>query len=126
MFLPYQGRRALVTGGAGFIGSHLVRRLIEWGAEVVVLDDLSTGHRANVPDATRFVEGSILDDRALSVAMDGASVVFHLAAIVSVADSVERPEHCHLVNVEGTVRVLEAARHAGRCDFVVITDASAS
>ena len=82
--------RALVTGGAGFIGSNLVRALLAEGAEVVVLDDLSTGSRANleeVADHVELVEGSILDADALKRAVTGASRVFHLAAQVSVPAS---------------------------------------
>jgi len=107
----------LVTGGAGFIGGHLVRRL-QTHAPVNVLDNLTTGHRdrlAGLP--CHFFEGSILDRNILSEAMRDVTHVFHLAAIVSVSESVENPTDCQQINVEGTRRVLEAAAQAGakRC-----------
>ena len=102
--------RALVTGGAGFIGSNLVDALLARGDEVTVLDDLSTGKRQNVGAAVRFVEGSILDgalDEAFGQA--AAEVCFHLAAQADVPTSVARPDFDAEVNVVGTVRVLKAA-----------------
>ena len=103
--------RALVTGGAGFIGSNLVDALVARGDDVVVLDDLSSGKRSNVNPAARFVEGSILMD-ALDEAMRDAEVCFHLAAQADVPTSVARPEFDAQVNVVGTVRVLAAAGDA--------------
>ena len=103
--------RALVTGGAGFIGSNLVDALVARGDDVVVLDDLSSGKRSNVNPATRFVEGSILTD-ALEEAMRDAEICFHLAAQADVPTSVARPEFYAQVNVLGTVRVLAAAGDA--------------
>jgi UDP-glucose 4-epimerase len=102
--------RVLVTGGAGFIGSNLVDALLARGDEVVVLDDLNSGRRENVPAAARFVEGSILD-RALGEAFREADpeVCFHLAAQADVPTSVARPDFDAEVNVVGTVRVLEMA-----------------
>ncbi|CAG1010775.1 UDP-glucose 4-epimerase [Phycisphaerales bacterium] len=109
----FRGKTVLVTGGAGFIGSHLAARLIALGARVRVLDDLSTGHAHNVPDGSELITGSILDESALRHAVIGASVVFHQAAMVSVPQSVEHPERCLAINVQGTQRVLIAARDAG-------------
>jgi UDP-glucose 4-epimerase len=103
--------RAIVTGGAGFIGSNLVDALVARGDEVVVLDDLSTGKRSNVNPAARFVEGSILTD-ALGEAIRDAEVCFHLAAQADVPTSVARPDHDAQINVVGTVRVLAAAGDA--------------
>jgi UDP-glucose 4-epimerase len=107
--------KALVTGGAGFIGHHLVRGLLERGHEVTVLDDFSSGSQGRlsaVRDRVRLVEGSVLDDGALDDALAGRDVVFHLAAIASVARSLEEPRLTHAVNVEGTIAVvLAAARH---------------
>jgi UDP-glucose 4-epimerase len=102
--------RALVTGGAGFIGSNLVDALLARGDQVVVLDDLSTGKRENVDAAAQLVEGSILDD-ALGEAVREArpEVCFHLAAQADVPTSVARPDFDAEVNVVGTVRVLAAA-----------------
>jgi len=112
----YGDRPVLVTGGAGFIGSHLVRGLVAAGAEVRVIDDLSHGHRANlasVEGSIRFVEASILDRPALDAVMDGADLVFHEAALASVPASIERPRDYHAVNVDGTLEVLEASRRHG-------------
>jgi nucleoside-diphosphate-sugar epimerase len=109
----YCGRAVLVTGGAGFIGSHLARRLAALGAEVRVLDDLSTGQRANLPsEGVRFIEASVLDDDPLREAVRGCDCIFHEAAMVSVPLSVEQPEQCAAINITGTERVLEAARDA--------------
>ena len=109
----------LVTGGAGFIGSHLVRRLSARGA-VSVLDDLSSGKVENLAgvDCTLF-QGSILDTSPLTKACAGVTHVFHLAALVSVPESVSHPARCHEINVEGTRRVLAAAAQAGAKRFVL-------
>jgi UDP-glucose 4-epimerase len=107
--------RCVVTGGAGFIGSHLVDRLVADGHDVAVLDDLSTGCLENLArsfDRVRFVRADVRDRSALAEAMRGAEVVFHQAALAAVARSVDRPEHVHAVNVDGTLRVLVAARDA--------------
>jgi UDP-glucose 4-epimerase len=101
--------RAVVTGGAGFIGSNLVDRLVERGDDVVAVDDLSTGKRENLNAAATFVERDIRD----GLDPGRADVVFHLAAQADVMTSVARPDHDAEVNVVGTVKVLEAARQAG-------------
>lgn len=110
------GRTFLVTGGAGFIGSHIVRRLAGSGGRVRVLDALTTGDRANLAgidgDVT-LIEGDIRDRGALLRAIAGAEYVFHLAALVSVPESVERPEENLAVNIAGTQQLLMAAREAG-------------
>jgi len=108
----FRNRRCLVTGGAGFIGSHLVDALVELGAAVTILDDLSGGDRRNLNPAARFIEGSILDPRAIASAIQGCELVFHQAAKVSVPASVADPVSYFRVNVEGTQTVLEAARQA--------------
>jgi UDP-glucose 4-epimerase len=106
--------RALVTGGAGFIGSTLADALQARGDEVLVLDDLSTGRRGNL-DGPALLEGSILDPDDLEAAFARAEpdVVFHLAAQIDVRRAVADPAFDARVNVEGTIRVLEAARAAG-------------
>lgn len=112
----YANRNVCVTGGAGFIGSHVTTLLASLGSNVTVLDDLSQGLRENLKDVARpvrLVEGSILDPKAVKDAMAGAEVVFHLAALVSVPKSVEEPERYYDVNAMGTLRVMEAARAAG-------------
>jgi nucleoside-diphosphate-sugar epimerase len=112
-FNVLRGARALVTGGAGFIGSHLADALIKHGAEVVVLDNLDGGSGENVPQAARFIQGSILDSDVVASASAGCQYVFHLAALGSVPRSVAEPRRFHDVNVTGTLNVLEAARTAG-------------
>lgn len=107
-------RRVLVTGGAGFIGSHVVATLEDQGRDVTVLDDLSTGRRANLAGRrARFVHGSIADPAALSDAFADVGKVVHLAALPSVARSVERPIDTHHACATGTLMVLDAARQRG-------------
>ena len=107
-------RRVLVTGGAGFIGSHVVELLERSGREVTVLDDLSTGKRGNLDGRkARFVHGSILDATALADAFADVDKVVHLAALPSVARSVERPIDSHHACATGTLMVLDAARQRG-------------
>jgi UDP-glucose 4-epimerase len=101
--------RSLVTGGAGFIGSHVAEGLLARGDEVVVLDDLSNGKRENLPEGARFVEGDICDSQNGLFAEFRPEVCFHLAAQVDVRVSVARPEHDGRVNILGTVQLLEAA-----------------
>lgn len=106
----------LVTGGAGFIGSHLVDQLIQEGKTVRVLDDLSTGLASNLSHhqgKVELIEGSILDETAVSQAVEGVEVIYHLAALASVARSVENPLVSHAACATGTVMVLDAARRAG-------------
>ena len=105
--------RVLVTGGAGFIGSHLADALAARGDDVVVLDNLETGYRSNVPAGARLVEGDVTDPAAVADAVDGAAAVFHLAAARSVQRSVEAPLETDRVNTSGTLTVLECARRAG-------------
>ena len=101
----------VVTGGAGFIGANLCRRLTADGHAVTVLDDLSSGSRANLDGLdVELVEGSILDRAALDAAMQDATAVVHLAARTSVPRSVDEPVATHTVNATGTLEVLEAAR----------------
>ncbi|MGD9309413.1 MAG: SDR family oxidoreductase [Desulfosarcina sp.] len=107
---------ALVTGGAGFIGSHLVDELVQNECRVKVLDNLSTGHRRNIDhlaDQIDFTEGDIRDTGVLDKVIVGCDVVFHQAAVVSVSQSVDDPIHSCEVNDLGTVRVLDASRRAG-------------
>lgn len=107
--------KTLVTGGAGFIGSNLVRQLLADGHDVVVLDNFLSGHRSNLAPfiEARIIEGDTRDDAAVGKAMDGVEVVFHLAASVGNKRSIEHPVLDAEINVIGTLKVLEAARHAG-------------
>ena len=106
--------KALVTGGAGFIGSNVVRLLAEEGYDTVVLDNLSTGYRQNLDLRwqVHLIEGDVRDAALVSKLMDGVELVFHLAASVGNTRSIENPVEDSDVNVLGTLRVIEAARRA--------------
>jgi UDP-glucose 4-epimerase len=124
----------LITGGAGFIGSNLVEAVLRLGDDVVVLDDFSTGRRANLDRAGEWsaegggrytlVEGDIRDEATVRRAMDGADYVLHQAAIPSVQRSVEDPMTTNDVNVRGTLVLLEQARRAGVHRFVSASSSS--
>jgi len=107
--------KTLVTGGAGFIGSNIVRLLLEGGHEVTVLDNLLSGYRCNLDpfSEVRFIEGDVRASGTVAQAVDGVEVIFHLAASVGNLRSIENPILDSEVNVIGTLRVLEAARSAG-------------
>jgi len=100
--------RILVTGGAGFIGSHIAAALVD-NNEVIVLDNLSSGHYENIPTEVTFIESDVRDVEALS-GVDDIDLIFHEAAVVSVAESVSHPQACHEVTTDGTIQVLEFAR----------------
>jgi UDP-glucose 4-epimerase len=110
---------ALVTGGAGFIGSHLTRALLASGRQVTVLDNLSVGRREVVPDAARFVHGDIRDERAVADALTGVDGIFHLAAQVTIRGSFDRFYEDLDTNVMGTARLLRAADPAAIKWFVL-------
>jgi len=106
--------RVLVTGGVGFIGSHLIRVLVRAGHQVRVLDNLSTGSVENlayVLDAIEFVRGDVRDYGAVEYAVRGVDAVVHLAALIDVAESVEKPDLYFDVNVRGTYNVAKASRN---------------
>ena len=115
---------ALVTGGAGFIGSHLVDALVGRGDRVRVLDDLSTGRRENVNPGAELVEGSVADAGAVARAVAGVEVVFHLGALGAVARSVADPRASNTANVVGTLNVLTEARDAGARRIVFASSSS--
>lgn len=104
---------ALVTGGAGFIGSHIASGLIKSGARVRIIDDLSTGYRENIAEIggdVDFIQGSLADEAVLRKAIEGVELVFHEAAIPSVPRSVENPRQTHIASVDSTFSLLLAAR----------------
>lgn len=107
--------RCLITGGAGFIGSNLAKKLLEDSNEVIVLDNLISGYRSNLEALTsvRFIEGDIRDEATVAAAIEGCEVLFHLAASVGNQRSIDYPLEDAEINVMGTVKVLEAARRAG-------------
>ncbi len=103
----------VVTGGAGFIGSHIAGTVAATGAKVRIVDDLSTGHRENLEELSgdiEFFEGSVADSALMNKALQDVEVVFHEAAIPSVPRSVEEPEQTHIASVDGTFNLLLAAR----------------
>jgi UDP-glucose 4-epimerase len=105
--------RVLVTGGCGFIGHHLVERLLALGARVTVLDDLSSGRADRLPDGAELVVGSVADGELVERLVKGCDGCFHLAAIASVTRSFSEFLYCHDVNLTGTVAVLNGVRHCG-------------
>lgn len=121
-------RTFLVTGGAGFIGSHIAEALVRRGDAVRVLDNLSTGFRSNLEhlgDRVEFVEGDLLDYRLLEEMVDGVDCVFHQAALASVPRSVERPLDTHAACATGTLNLLDASRRAGVRRLVYAASSSA-
>lgn len=128
----FKGRTVCVTGGAGFIGRHLSEALLELGATVQVIDDLSNSEIDGVaelvdrhPGRARFVYGSILDPSSLREAVMGADTVFHLAAMGSVPRSIAEPERTMAVNATGTLRVAQECRRAGVRRWVYAASSSA-
>lgn len=117
--------RFVVTGGAGFIGSHLVKKLLMLGHDVVVYDDLSMGKRERVPDDATFVCADICDIEELSDAIRGADGIFHLAAKVSVRSSVERFVDDAQVNIFGTLNLLRAVKEVGGVVRIVFASSMA-
>ena len=120
--------RVLVTGGAGFIGSHIAHRLLGDGHEVVILDNFSTGRRENIAaieaPGLRVVEGDVRDEKTVRACVEGCALVYHEAAVVSVPYTVEHPQESHDVNIQGTLNVLQAAR-AAKCKRVVFASSAA-
>lgn len=114
----------LVTGGAGYIGAHVVRAMIEDGQQVVVVDDLSTGDPNRIPSGARFVRGSVLDRAVLSEALRGVTGVVHIAAKKQVGESVAEPLHYYRENVGGLMTLLELCREQGVQRFVFSSSAA--
>jgi nucleoside-diphosphate-sugar epimerase len=118
----------LVTGGAGFIGSNLARKLVNVGEEVIILDDFSSGKRENLEDLkdhAEIMEGDICDIATVRKAIEGVRYVLHHAAVVSVIRSVKDPARTNAVNVDGTLNCLLAAREAGVDRFIFAASSSA-
>jgi UDP-glucose 4-epimerase len=114
--MKFAGRAVFVTGGAGFIGSHIVHNLLAQGAsQVTIFDNLSTGFRALIPDDSRvtFVQGDLLDQALLTRAMKGQEFVFHMAANADIKDNLTSPRKCVDQNIVATQNVLEAMRQSG-------------
>lgn len=103
--------KILVTGGAGFIGYHLVKKLIQGGNQVIILDDLSSGQKDNILDNCHYIDGSILDIAHIKQAFQGIDLCYHLAAIPSVQKSIQEWLPSHNVNLTGTINVFHEAAH---------------
>ena len=112
----YKNKKVVVTGGCGFIGSHIAQRLVKLGARVTIIDNLTSGSIDNIAefrDNVKLIERSITDRDACNEAITGNEIVFHLAAFVSVPASVEDPKTCHSTNVDGTFNILYTAKKHG-------------
>ena len=116
--------KILVTGGAGYIGSVLVNKLIEQGHEVNVIDDLSNGFRENIDRRAKFTEGSILDKGNLNQALEGVEVVYHLAAKIRVEEGEAKPELYKKVNIEGTLDLIKACVDKKIAKFIFASTAA--
>ena len=116
--------KILVTGGAGYIGSVLVNKLIEQGHEVIVIDDLSNGFRENIDRRAKFTEGSILDKGNLNQALEGVEVVYHLAAKIRVEEGEAKPELYKKVNIEGTLDLIKACVDKKIAKFIFASTAA--
>jgi UDP-glucose 4-epimerase len=123
----YRNKSVLITGGCGFIGSHIAEALVQLQARVTILDDLSTGSLHNIASIRNkidFIQGSITDLACCMRAAQNVDIIFHLAAMVSVQQSMEQSALCHAINVQGTINVLEAAR-AYRVKRLLLASSSA-
>jgi nucleoside-diphosphate-sugar epimerase len=115
----------LITGGAGFIGSHIARALLQQGANVRILDNFSSGKRENLSGLdVEIIEGDLRDVSCVADAVRGMNIIFHEAAFVSVPESMEKPQECFDVNVTGTSMLFEAARKAGVNRVVIASSAA--
>ena len=115
----------LITGGAGFIGSHITRALLEQGADVRILDNFSSGRRENLKGLdVEIIAGDLRDAACVTEAVRGVNIIFHEAAFVSVPESMEKPQECFDVNVSGTSMLFEAARKAGTQRIVIASSAA--
>jgi nucleoside-diphosphate-sugar epimerase len=125
--IEFKNLPVLITGGAGFIGSHLADKLIEFGARVTILDNLSTGSIDNLKTIIQkinFINGNINDLQTCLKATHNQKIVFHLAAFVSVTESMQNPEKCNGTNINGTLNLLEACR-INKVDKFIFSSSSA-
>ncbi len=124
--MNWSAKHVLVTGGAGFIGSHIVDALLREGARVTVIDNLSTGFREFLParDRLRMVECDLLDEQAVDGAMSGVDIVIHMAANADIKDNLKDPRKCVAQNTLATQNVLDAMRRAGVSDIAFASTGS--
>lgn len=116
--------KVLVTGGAGFIGSHIADRLVNDGHEVVVIDNLSTGKKENINSKAQFIQSDIADYEQILPHFAGTEVIFHTAALARLTPSVKNPLPAHAANVTGTLNVLWAAKNSGAKKFIFSSTSS--
>lgn len=118
-------KKYVITGGAGFIGSHIAEHLSNEGHEVLIYDSLRTGFQENLKGLNvQFIKGDICDENLVNEIIDGASGVFHLAALVSVPESLLKIKECIEINTIGTINILEAAKNTSNCKVVLSTSAA--
>ncbi|MGO4910730.1 NAD-dependent epimerase/dehydratase family protein [Leeuwenhoekiella sp. W20_SRS_FM14] len=118
-------KKYVITGGAGFIGSHIAEHLVGEGHDVVVLDSLRTGFQKNIdPFNLKFEIGDIRNIDTVNKLVTGASAIFHLAALVSVPESISKIAECNAINAQGTINILEAAKRAGNCKVILSSSAA--
>lgn len=118
-------KKYVITGGAGFIGSHIAEHLSKEGHQVTILDSLRTGFEHNLNNLNvDFVQGDIRDENLVNEVVSGASGIFHLAALVSVPESLLKIKECIEINTVGTINILEAARNNPGCKVVLSTSAA--
>lgn len=123
----FKNMPVLVTGGCGFIGSHLVEKLVQCGAKVTILDNLSTGdinNIASVKDDVILIEEDITNQKACDKVTNNQKIVFHLAALTSVTESEQNPDTCNAINVDGTHNMLQAAKNNNVQRFIFSSSAS--
>ena len=101
-------KKALVTGGAGFVGSNLVNKLIEKKIETIVIDNLSSGKKKNLNKKAKFIKGNILNKNLLTKISKNCDVIFHLAAMTNIQESIKDPKNCIKCNIEVTLNVIDA------------------
>lgn len=115
----------LITGGAGFIGSHIANTLLQNGKQVRILDNFSSGKKENIKDLdVEIIEGDLRHDEDIAKAVKGVDVIFHEAAFVSVPESMEKPQECFDINISGTSKLFESARRSGVKRVVVASSAA--
>ncbi|MGY8910439.1 MAG: SDR family NAD(P)-dependent oxidoreductase [Flavobacteriales bacterium] len=118
-------KKYLITGGAGFIGGHIAEELSKEGNEVVVLDSLRTGFEKNLNGLNvKYIKGDIRDSELVKELADGTSAIFHLAALVSVPESILKIKECIDINTNGTINILEAAKQNKNCKVILSTSAA--